>query len=264
MYLIDYHTHSLCSFDGCETLSDMAAAAAMAGMGELCLTDHCDLIDEYGQSDRSFSWSPVEEQLSLARPASPLPIRMGLELGEPWEDPSLAAAITAHPELDFVIGSVHNLPLSDGGTDLFHIHYDSAARCHEVLHAYFSCMEALSAMDCYDVLGHVIYPLRYMNDRDGNAVSLSPYFQRLEGIFRAVITAGKGIEVNTCRGQTVEQWREVLGLYKDCGGRIVTLGSDAHKTADIGKGIPEAAALLKEYGFSLALYEKRQPRLISL
>ena len=39
MYLIDYHTHSLCSFDGCETLSDMAAAAAMAGMGELCLTD---------------------------------------------------------------------------------------------------------------------------------------------------------------------------------------------------------------------------------
>ena len=119
-------------------------------------------------------------------------------------------------------------------------------------------------MDCYDVLGHIIYPLRYMNRRDGNHVALERYLPQLRRIFTTVAARGRGIEVNTCRGETVEDWREVLTLYRDCGGKIVTLGSDAHAPADVGRGIPQAAALLKELGFDLAVYEKRQAKLIPL
>ena len=49
MYYIDYHTHSKCSFDSEAELRDMVAAARAAGLSELCITDHCDLIDEHGQ-----------------------------------------------------------------------------------------------------------------------------------------------------------------------------------------------------------------------
>ena len=133
-----------------------------------------------------------------------------------------------------------------------------------MLSAYFDCMETLCAMDCYDVLGHIIYPLRYMNRRDGNHVALERYLPQLRRIFTTVAARGRGIEVNTCRGETVEDWREVLTLYRDCGGKIVTLGSDAHAPADVGRGIPQAAALLKELGFDLAVYEKRQAKLIPL
>jgi len=266
MYLTDYHTHTLCSPDGSAPLTEMAAAALSAGLSELCVTDHCDLLDLHGTPDVSFRWAPIEEQLSQARPQfqGKLPIKMGLELGEAWTDPEFAQTITAHPDLDFVIGSVHNLGPDQGGIDFYFVRYENEAICHQVLDSYFQCMEALCALDCFDVLGHIIYPLRYMNGRDGNHVTLKPYFPRLEGIFRTLLAHDKAIEVNTCRGTTVEDWREVLSLYRDCGGVFATLGSDAHTPQDVGKGVPQAAGLLKEYGLSLALYEKRQPQLLSL
>lgn len=264
--LTDCHMHTLCSPDGCAPLADMAAAALKAGMSAICVTDHCDLLDVHGQPDSSFRWAPIEEQLSLARPqfAGALPIRMGVELGEAWEDPALSQRITSHPELDFVIGSVHNLSREDGGLDFYYVNYDCEEICHKVLRSYFGCMEALSQLDCFDVVGHVIYPLRYMNIRDGNHVTLDAYLPQLERIFHNLIAHDKGIEVNTCRGQTVEDWRQTLALYRDCGGRIVTLGSDAHEPRDVGKGIAQAAALLKEYDFDLAVFEKRQPHFIKL
>ncbi len=266
MYLTDYHMHTLCSPDGSASLADMADAALAAGMDEICVTDHCDLLDFHGKLDLSFRWGPIEEQLSLARPrfAGRLPIRMGLELGEPWEAPELSRKLYTHPQLDFVIGSVHNLALTDGGIDFYFVNYTDEEACHQVLRPYFSAMERMTALDCYDVVGHVIYPLRYMNGRDGNHVTLEPYLPQLERIFRTVIAKNKAIELNTCRGETLEDWREILALYRDCGGTFATLGSDAHEPENVGRGIPQAARLLKEYGLSLAIYEKHQPKPVTL
>lgn len=126
-------------------------------------------------------------------------------------------------------------------------------------------MERLSEMDCYDALSHIIYPLRYMNGRDGQHAALDRYEPQLRRILTTVIAKGKGIEVNTCRGSAIEDWRWTLTLYKDCGGTILTLGSDAHLPQDVGKGLPEAAQLLKSLGFShIARYRHRQPELLPL
>ncbi len=267
MFLPDYHIHSLCSFDGTASLTDLARTAVEAGLSELCLTDHCDLLNTQGKPDLSFCWAPVEEQLALARPLfeGKLTIRMGVELGAAWEFPDFCRELVSHPGLDFVLGSVHSLSLADGGTDFYYVNYTSDADCYFVLDRYFSCMERLADMDCYDVLAHIIYPLRYMNRRDGQHASLEQYEDQLRAIFQTVISKDKGIEMNTCRGETVEDWRWVLTLYRDCGGELVTLGSDAHLVPDVGKGIPEAAALLKSLGFPcVARYIKRTPELIPL
>ena len=267
MFLADYHTHSLCSFDGSAPLAELAQAAVETGLTELCLTDHCDLINTQSKPDLSFRWPPVEEQLSIARPQfeGRLPIRMGLELGSAWEFPDFARDLTSHPELDFVLGSVHNLSLSDGGLDFYYVNYKSDEDCYYVLDRYFDCMERLSRMDCYDILAHIIYPLRYMNNRDGQQAALDRYQPQLRRIFTNAIQTGRGIEVNTCRGETIEDWRWTLNLYKDCGGTILTLGSDAHRPQDVGKGLREAAILLKDLGFShIARYIHRQPELLPL
>ena len=123
-------------------------------------------------------------------------------------------------------------------------------------------MEELAALpDCYDVLGHIIYPLRYMH-RDGQSITLAPYRDRLAHILEQVIAAGRSIEVNTCRGVTVEDWREILTLYRDLGGTLVTTGSDAHFPADVAKGVREACALLQACGFDrVTVYTRRQPEL---
>lgn len=263
MYLADCHTHTHLSPDSEAAAIDMAKAAQAAGLSELCFTDHVDFLDFDGNRCGFDGWDAYLRQFqALSLPG--VTLRLGVELGEAWEDPALAREVVSHPAVDFVIGSVHNLSSNHGGVDFYFIHYETEADCHRVLSAYFDCMEALAAMDCYDVLGHIIYPLRYMNRRDGNHVTLERYLPQLRRIFSTVTAKGKGIEVNTCRGETGDDWREVLALYKDCGGRIVTLGSDAHAPADVGKGIPQAAALLKELGFDLAVYEKRKASFITL
>ncbi len=266
MYLADYHLHTLCSPDSRAPLEDMAAAALAAGMDEICVTDHCDLLEIDGMTVDRFRWAPIEEQLARVRPqfAGRLPIRMGLELGEAWEDPALSEKLVSHPELDFVIGSIHTMDSQHGGADFSPLRYDSEEFCYEVLDNYFHSMERLAGMDCYDTLGHVIYPLRYMNLRDGNHVTLERWLPLLERVFRAILKKGKSIEVNTNRGRTVDDWREVLGLYRDCGGAFVTLGSDAHVPQHVALGIPQAACLCKEFGLDLAVYEKHQPKVIKL
>ena len=52
MYLADYHTHSTCSDDGHNTMTEMAAAALSAGLHEICLTDHLDVVTWLGDQVR--------------------------------------------------------------------------------------------------------------------------------------------------------------------------------------------------------------------
>ena len=59
MYLSDYHTHSRLSFDAHAPLSELAEAAADAGLDELCVTDHFDFLDENGVPAEGYDWAPA-------------------------------------------------------------------------------------------------------------------------------------------------------------------------------------------------------------
>lgn len=258
MYLTDYHTHSSISFDGHAPMAEMAAAAEQAGLDELCITDHCDFLDEHGMPNRAFNWdaSCAQFREALAGRRAGFTLRLGLEFGMPHLDPAAAAAICARPEADFILGSIHNLCPAKGGTDLYYVPYPDEAACHAVLDDYFASMALLAATDFYDVLAHIIYPLRYMDV----PVSLDRYEGRLRAILRTAVERGRGVELNTCRGHTLAEWRPVLALYRACGGEIVTVGSDAHTPGDVGKGIRSAYALLADCGFRyVCTYEKHKP-----
>ena len=183
-------------------------------------------------------------------------LKLGLELGMPHLNPPAAAAICARPEADFILGSVHNLSPERGGTDLFFLDFSTVQACYDALDDYFASLALLAATDFYDVLAHLIYPLRYMQA----PVTLNRYQDAIRAILRTAVEKGRGMEVNTCRGRTLEEWRPILALYRDCGGELVTVGSDAHTPADVGKGVRAACALLRECGFRrVCTYEKHQP-----
>lgn len=268
MYLADYHSHTRCSPDSSAPLEAMAQAALDVGLQSLCVTDHCDLLDGEGKRTFSFDWAPLLEQFNAAAPkfAGKLDLRLGLEFGSAQVDADAAHAILDRPELDFVIGSLHNRSEAEGGEDFYYGRYTTSAFCHATLDDYFSSMAALVSMEeRYDVLGHIIYPLRYMA-RDGQTdITLKPYLDRLRGILRTAVERGRGIEINTWCGRTVEGWREVLAVYRDCGGEILTIGSDAHAPENVGKGLREAQALLRDMGFRyFTAYRRRRPEFIKL
>lgn len=267
MYYTDYHSHSSCSADGYVPMRDMAAAALESGLSELCLTDHCDLLELEGGLNLTYDWNPVLEQRAemLRLFDDRLQLPMGLELGMSQVDPEAARRILSQPGLDFVIGSIHNHCPAKGGVDFYLGKYTSPEICYEALDDYFASMELLAPLDTYDVLGHLIYPLRYMTARDGQLVCLDRYTERIRMILRAAVESGHGIEFNTWTGKTLSDWIPFLKLYKECGGEIITTGSDAHIPDGVGKGIREAYGLLSESGFRyVTTYRSRKPQFIKI
>lgn len=75
---------------------------------------------------------------------------------------------------------------------------------------------------------------------------------------------GKGIEINTSGlrvdlRQTLPH-RDILRLYRECGGTYITIGSDAHKAEEVGEGILQAVEEIRSLGYeNITTYEKRKP-----
>lgn len=269
MFIGDSHTHSNCSPDGENTILEMARAAKkMAGLDHICITDHCDLLSLEGDPTPHHDWKPFKDAFHYAQTRLPqeLDLGRGLELGGAYEDPDAARAVIAGEErLDFIIGSVHNFKNMQDKKDFCYADYSDRPTCLKALGDYMDSLEALVPLtDCYDVLGHILYPLRYMNNKAGQNVSLAEndFLARLAVLLRALAESGKGIEINTWRGQTVAEWEPILKLFKTLGGEYVTVGSDAHCVGDVGKGIKEAYRLMGACGFGyVAVYHNRKPQM---
>ena len=81
---------------------------------------------------------------------------------------------------------------------------------------------------------------------------------------KIVIKDGKGIEVNTSSHRydlvDLTPSRDILKLYKELGGNIITIGSDSHKREHLGAYIKETKTELKKLGFEYyCTFEKMKP-----
>ena len=270
MYLADLHTHTILSPDGHVPLAEMAQAAVDCGLSALAVTDHYDMLNTDGQRVLTYDWPPALTQFAQTLPIfqGRLNLKFGIELGSAHISPEHARSVIAGAGdgLDVVIGSIHNFREENGGGEYYFADFHTREACYAALDDYLTSMEQLVALpDCYDILGHINYPLRYMR-RDGHPIALLDHCKdRVAEILRTVIRTGRSMEVNTCRGLTVEDWRDYLALYRDLGGTMVTTGSDAHYPQDVGKGLTEACALIEACGFRhLTVYNRRQAEWIKI
>lgn len=277
--LIDCHNHTHNSPDGAEeSVLCRCARAAELGIGVLAVTDHCEVnrffsLAHYGVEPngydtydfgRDFELSMQENTAAKAKAPEGVKLLCGIELGQATHELALAEHIYADVRLDFVIGSMHQLPGWDDFAFLDYSKVDAAALFHENLQE----IARLARTDTYDVLGHITYALRYMAAA-GVQLELAPYREELAEIFRIVIAKDKGIEINTsglrqAYGDCFPNL-ECLKLYRELGGKILTIGSDAHTNADLGKGIARELEIAREAGFTeITYFEKHEPQFIRL
>ena len=160
---------------------------------------------------------------------------------------------------DYIIGSAHKNREDVDASEMDYVpqKLDSIAKgyLHEVL-----LMVQDNQFDC---VGHLDLIKRYAS-RQGRSLSLDAYREQLEEIFKVLINNGKGIEVNTSGlRESMQEFMpdfNIVKFYKELGGEIITLGSDAHKAQDVGEGIKEATNMLREAGFRyVTVYEKGMP-----
>lgn len=267
MYLADCHNHTCCSHDSDTPLSAMLEQADRLGLSMVCTTDHMDLMDRYGTILPDWDWKPILAQHEQALTACPrgVELRLGAELNMAHLLPERHMRLLAQAPLDLVVGSAHNMSAALGGLDFLLWNYADETLCYKALDDYFTSLLALSRAEFVDILAHIPYVFRYMNDRDGNRVTLERYRDRLEVILTNLIHRGAGIEFNTNRGKSLADYRSLLEQYHRLGGEIITIGTDAHTPADLGKGVAEAAHMLKELGFRYyTVFRRRKPEFIPL
>ena len=258
--IYDSHVHTRNSFDGHDSAEAICQAAIRAGLAGVAFTDHCDM--HLGAGACLAVKEALWEEVLRARETfgTSLEIAMGLEIGEPHHDMALASELAGGPEMDFVIGSLHRVR---GEDDFYFIDYDRPD-IMDVFRRYYEELLELSECGCLDVMGHINYPLRPMSDAQKARTDLSSFNELLCEALSSLARHGKGIEANShclkegTRG--ILPALEILRMFREAGGEIVTTGSDAHEAPSVGVGIPEAGAMLKEAGFEeISFFKGRRP-----
>ena len=264
----DLHTHCTLSFDGKSSAGDMCERAEELGLRYYALTDHIDL-GEFPDKDFDLeaTVNGAKEQIPPLREeyAGRLDVIYGVELGQAVHDKELADRLLAENDYDFVIGSTHNIR---GHEDFYFLGYTDTD-IPELMCLYFDELLETAEWGRFDVMGHITYPLRYITGDHGIDVDLSRYSAVIDEILKTLIKNGKGIEINTS-GLRQKFGRmfpdpDIVRRYYDLGGRILTIGSDAHCTDDLGKGISEGIAAARDCGFTeIAVYKQRKPVFVKI
>lgn len=238
---------------------EIVSAAAAVGLDEIAITDHCDISQQ--PIKKLYDGDKVFNEWKEASSRSSVPVCYGIELGDVLFDTAKAQTVLDSYAFDFVLGSIHILT---DKTDFYCCEYTSERQCNELLLQYVEELLLFVKWGKFNVLAHLCYPLRYMRYLAGINVGLEPYQDALIPIFKLMSQQGIGLELNMAginRGWGVEySEHKYLKLFKECGGEIVTVGSDSHSLNNVGKNIKMGNDMIIDAGFEhICTFKERKP-----
>jgi len=257
MYIMDYHHHTNHSFDSTARMVDVCKKAIENGIQEICFTEHFSvnpLAPTYGHivfEDYLNEIQSCQEQFH-----SQLIIKAGIELCEPHLLKEQYDETLQHLNLDFILGSVHNL--NNQKLRLALVDHRLEAYTH-----YFNELYRMVCTADIDVIAHFDLMKRYAYKEHGLYEFLA-HQEIIEAILKKAIDRNIGIEINTSGLRTsLKQTMpsiEIIQLYKDLGGEILTIGSDSHSAETVGASFSDALSLAKDCGFNyIYKFDKRKP-----
>ena len=255
-YLSDYHMHSKYSFDGIQTIEQAIEKAISMNINEICMTEHIS-FDPDDKSYNYFNFKDYENEINelSIKYRNRIKIKTGLEAGEIHLYKDEYNICFSENRLDFIIGSVHNINRKGLNTNI------RENGVHATYENYFKQVLMLVQEADFDVLGHLDLIQRYAFNV-GGVYDFNNYKEIIHEILKTLISKGKGIEVNTSglKNNLLFPKLEILQMYKDLNGEIITVGSDSHNYDRVGENIESTYSLLKDIGFKYVFtFENRKP-----
>lgn len=268
----DYHVHTNFSDDSKYVMEDVIKDAIKIGIKEICFTDHVDYgikldWDNYKniKYDENRPISNVNYPLYFKeierlqeKYYNEIKIKKGLEFGMQIHTiKDFKRTFDLYP-MDFVILSIHQINNQEFWTREF----QKGKTEKEYYDLYYEEMYNLvQNYHDYSVIGHMDLMRRY-DENDG--FEFSNNRDKVIQILKCIIQDGKGIEVNTSSHRygldDLTPSREILKIYKELGGKIITIGSDSHRKKDLGAHIEETKLELKKLGFQYyCTFENMKP-----
>lgn len=263
----DYHLHSCFSGDSETPTEDTVKTGIQKGLELLCMTEHLDL--DYPYDDVSFDLDTESYFREMHRLQETyrerIEIRIGAELGL---QPHLGASCRqwlSDKSFDFLIGSTHLVDRMDPYYPDFWAALDVSSGIRRYLDV---TLDNIRSFDDFDVYGHLDYIIRYI-PRGERRFSYRTYADRVDAILKLLIEKGKGIELNTGGYKAglsePNPCHDVLRRYKELGGEIITMGSDAHTTEYVAYRFEDAREVLRHCGFRyFTVFRERKPEFVPL
>lgn len=262
LILADTHMHSNNSFDADCKIDDICQTAISKNINVIAITDHCEIDMLHNKTmlkdiDNAFS----EMVFAKEKYKQDLKVLCGIELGQLTQNIELSKQLINKYPYDYVITSVHSIK---GKQDFYFMSEDELLKDGQnLLRNYFLELIDLANLALGDTIAHLDYPLRYFVQKN-ISFDIEPFQKYIDTILDIIIKKQIALECNTSGlrqviGRTLPSY-DVLQKYFNMGGRLLTIGSDAHFTEHIYLGVNETINILKDIGFKQAVYfENRKP-----
>lgn len=275
----DYHIHTEFSDDSDYAMEQVIKDAIKKGFDELCFTDHVDYgvkkdWDEPGEMIYRKGGPGEPDQMPVANVDYPvyyktfqkmkeiykdkISLKFGLEFGMQSHTIEKYEKLFARYPFDFIILSVHEVEDKEFWDQAF-----QEGRTQQGYNEryYEEMLYLVQNYHDYSVLGHMDLITRYDKAGVYPFEKLKPILTK---ILKTVIADGKGIEINTSSHRyglkDLTPSRDILKLYKELGGKIITIGSDSHKPEHLGAFVDETKEELKALGFKqICTFDKMKP-----
>lgn len=264
--MFDYHMHSCYSTDTNVPMKAMIESGIQKGLKQITFTDHIDY--EYNSPEIAFEFDTDQYKRDIEQfreiYGNQIQINVGLEIGVQPHIVERCKTLVQAVQPDFIIASLHNIHKKD----LYLGEYYIGKTPEEALKASFVELEQIiDKFNDFSVIGHIDIVKRY--NKEVLKLPKSVYLEHITPVLKKLIQMNKGIEVNTSGlrqglDETLPSF-EVLALYRQLGGEILTIGSDAHRPEDIGHSFKYVLNELKKIGFeNIYTFTKMKPVAVSI
>ena len=273
----DYHVHTAFSDDSIYPMEQVVQDAISKKIDEICFTEHVDygikvdwdsgkeIVYRNGEPCANCNYPLYMKTIKQMkkRYGNKITIKTGLEFGMQKHTIKLYEKLFSQYDLDFVLLSIHQV----NDLEFWNQDYQRGKTQKEYNEGYYDEMLRLvKSYKNYSVLAHMDLITRYDND---GVYSFEKIKNKITEILKIVISDGKGIELNTSSKRyglsDSTPCRDILTLYYNLGGNIITIGSDSHKPEHLGAYIQEGKELLRSIGFTqYCTFEKMKPIFHSL
>lgn len=271
MLNFDTHLHTSFSSDSETPMEQMILRGIELGMKALCFTEHFD--PDYPDNPEGLDFlldfeAYYETFLHLSEKYRPqIELLHGVELGvQRHLKPVLDAFFQEYgSRFDFIINSCHIVD----GLDPYDGIYFQRLPVKEGLRHYFECiLNNLKAFPHFQTAGHLDYICRYIPKPAPDFV-YREYQDILDEILFYLIEHHKALEINTAGWKAGLIWPnphiDILKRYRELGGELITIGSDAHKPEHMGYGFEKLPELLQTVGFRYCtIFRNQEPVFIPI
>lgn len=273
--LADYHVHTYYSDDSDYPMEKVVRDAIRLGLDEIAITDHVDYGVKYDwdeirpmpmrRDDPGVPFANVDYQKwdaelrKLQRQyQGQITIRRGMEFGMQRGTIGRYQKLFRRYPFDFILLSCHQIDNQEFWNGSYQKGRSQLEYNRDYYNEIYACMQRYKD---YSVLAHLDLIVRY--DPKG-PIAFEKVRDLIAAILELAIRDGKGIELNTSSHRyglnDLEPSRQILSLYKDLGGQIITIGSDSHRPDQLGACIRESQKELRRLGFTqFCTFEKMQP-----